>query len=152
MAADRIHRDLVILAPVESVFAVISDPARTPEWLKGVQSVKVVTPGPISVGSETLSKVEALGRVWDARGRCVAYDPPRRITIETLLGPGMRSRSDSQVVACEEGTRLSAELAFQLPGGPLGALVGAAGARSMIERDFDQSLQRLKQLIESESR
>jgi ligand-binding SRPBCC domain-containing protein len=150
MSPNRVQRELIITAPRDEVFRVISDPTLTPEWLIGVQSVKVLTPGAIAVGSETISKVEALGRTWDARGRCVAYDSPHRITIETILGPGMWSRSDSQVEACDHGTRLIAELAYQLPGGPLGALVGAAGAHSVIERDFDQSLQRLKLMIEAQ--
>lgn len=149
MPTERVFRTIVIEAPIERVFQVMADPLRTPEWLVGVRAVSVLTPGPIRVGSETRSRVDALGREWDARGRCVELTPPTRIVIETTMGPGLKSRSDSRLEpAGESRTTLSAELAFQRPGGPVGVLFNAFGAAERIERDFSSSLHALKQLIE----
>jgi uncharacterized membrane protein len=149
VATERIQRSLIVLAPQDRVFALIADPRRTPEWLVGVRSVHVLTSGAIRVGSETSSYVNALGRDWLARGHCVVLEPPDRIVIETSLGPGIQSRSDSRLEALEEGkTRLIAELAFRRPGGPFGMAFSALGVRESIENDFDRSLQKLKLILE----
>jgi uncharacterized protein YndB with AHSA1/START domain len=152
MATERIARTITVAAPIERVFGVLSSPERTPQWLVGVRSVKVLTAGEIRVGSETLSQVDALGRTWEARGRCVALEPPNHITIETRMGPGFKSRSDSRLRAPSDSeTVLEAELAFDRPGGPLGVLFNAFGARQRIEDDFDTSLQNLRALLEAGS-
>ncbi len=135
-------------APVQAVFDLLAGPERAPEWSANVHSTQRLTPGPVRVGTETRSEVEVLGRRWSARGRCTIYDPPRRIAIETHLGPGLASRSDMQLEAEPDGTTLRAELAFRLPGGPLGVLVGSLVARGALESDFDESLRRLKDLAE----
>jgi uncharacterized protein YndB with AHSA1/START domain len=150
MSIERVSRTLTIHAPIERVFGMLSAPEQTPRWLVGVRSVNVITPGEIRVGSETLSHVDALGRSWEARGRCVTYEPPHRIAIETRMGPGFRSRSDSRLRAQSESeTILDAELAFERPGGPLGALFNAFGARDRIENDFDTSLHNLRAILET---
>jgi uncharacterized protein YndB with AHSA1/START domain len=150
MAIERVTRTLTITAPIERVFALLSSPQQTPQWLVGVRSVKLLTPGQIRVGSETISQVDALGRRWEARGRCVALEPPNHITIETRMGPGFKSRSDSRLRAQSDSeTILEAELAFDRPGGPLGVLFNAFGARERIEDDFDASLQNLRALLEA---
>jgi uncharacterized protein YndB with AHSA1/START domain len=151
MPVERVTRTLSIAAPIERVFGLLSSPEQTPRWLVGVRSVKVVTPGEIHVGSETLSRVDALGRTWDARGRCVTLEPPNRIVIETHMGPGLKSRSDSRLRAQSPSeTVLDAELAFERPGGALGVLFNAFGARERIESDFDISLQNLRAMLEEE--
>jgi uncharacterized protein YndB with AHSA1/START domain len=152
MAIERVARTLTIAAPIERVFGILSSPEQTPRWLVGVRSVRVSTSGEIRVGSETLSQVDALGRTWEARGRCVALEPPSHITIETRIGPGFKSRSDSRLTAKSASeTVLEAELAFERPGGPLGVLFNAFGARGRIEDDFDMSLQNLRAILEVES-
>lgn len=151
MSIERVTRIATIRAPAERVFAVLSAPRRTPEWLVGVRSVKVLTPGDIRVGSETISQVEALGKLWEARGRCVLLEPPTRIVIETVMGPGFKSRSDSRLESSSDSLSvLHAELAFERPGGPLGLLFNAFGARERIEQDFNASIQNLQALIERE--
>jgi uncharacterized protein YndB with AHSA1/START domain len=148
MGIERVTRTLTIAAPIERVFDVLSAPEQTPMWLVGVRSVKLLTPGQIRVGSETLSQVDALGRSWQARGRCVILEPPNRIVIETRMGPGFKSRSDSRLRAKSGSeTILDAELAFERPGGPLGALFNALGAGDRIEKDFDTSLQNLRDML-----
>lgn len=150
MPVKRVERSLFIRAPAERIFQLLTAPERSPEWLVNVHAVKRVTPGPIGPGSETRSRVEALGRVWDAKGRCVALEPPRRFVVDTILGPGLRSRSDSRLEDMEDGTTLHASVAYERPGGPLGALMAATGVERGIERDFDASLARLKALVERE--
>lgn len=150
MPRQRIERSLLIDAPASRVFAVLSTPERSPEWLVNVHAVKRMTPGPIAPGSETRSRVDALGRVWDAKGRCVTLEPGRRIVVETVLGPGLRSRSDSSLEERGDSTMLHASLSYERPGGPFGALMTATGVERGIERDFETSLARLKTLVEGE--
>jgi uncharacterized protein YndB with AHSA1/START domain len=150
MAIERISRTVTVRAPIQRVFAVLASPEQTPQWLVGVRSVKMLTPGEIRVGSETLSRVDALGRSWEARGRCIALDPPNHILIETHMGPGFKSRSDSRLRAqSDTETLLDAELAFERPGGPLGLLFSAVGVRERIEQDFDASLRNLQAMLEA---
>jgi len=150
MSIERVTRTVRIAAPIDRVFGVLSSPEQTTKWLVGVRSVKVLTPGEIRVGSETVSNVDALGRSWEARGRCAVLESPSRIVIETVMGPGFKSRSDSRLEAVTPSeTLLHAELAFERPGGPVGMLFNAFGARERIEQDFDTSIHNLQSFIES---
>ena len=147
----RLEREIVIAAPPERVFAYLAQPARTPEWSPNVQSVRLTSEGPIGVGSTTESVVKALGTTQRAVGRCTVFDPPRRLVIESQTNLGAKTVNETQLVPDGEGTRLRAKLDYTLPGGALGGglLGGFLGVDKQIRKDFEQSLARLKAVLEA---
>ncbi len=57
----RSHQVLV-QAPLQSVFDYVSDLTRHPEWSGGQLKIEEVTPGPIAVGKEYISRGEVAGQ------------------------------------------------------------------------------------------
>ncbi len=147
----RLEREIVIAAPPERVFAYLAQPERTPEWSPNVQSVRLTSEGPIGEGATTETVVKALGTTQRAIGRCTAFDPPRRLVIESQTNLGATTVNETLLLAEGTGTRLRAKLDYTLPGGALGGglLGGFLGVDKQIKRDFEQSLARLKVVLES---
>ncbi len=146
----RLEREIVIAVPPERVFAYLAQPERTPEWSPNVQSVRLTSEGPIGVGATTESVVKALGTTQRAIGRCTAFDPPRRLVIESQTNLGATTVNETMLIAEGTGTRLRAKLDYTLPGGALGGKMGTVfGVDRQVKRDFEQSLARLKVVLES---
>ncbi len=147
----RLEREIAIAAPPERVFAYIAQPERTPEWSPNVVSVRLTSDGPIGVGATTETIVKALGTTQMALGRCTAFEPPRRLVIQSRTNLGATTTNETVLLADGTGTRLRAKLDYALPGGALGGglLGGFLGIDKQIRRDFEQSLARLKAIVEA---
>jgi carbon monoxide dehydrogenase subunit G len=154
----RLLREIVIDAPPEAVFAYLSDPERLPEWTPGVVSVKRTSDGPIGVHSTTETVVEAFGIRQTLLGRCIAFEPPRRLAVQNVTASGINiggvsigqvsTTSASELLPEGTGTRLRALLDYSLSAGFLTSLAERVAGPQM-QADFDRSLQTLKRLLEN---
>ena len=153
----QIAREIVIGVPPETVFAFLAQPERLPEWTPGVLSVILTSPGPVGVGSTTQTQVEAFGMRQTLNGRCIAFEAPKRLVVHNETAGGITiggvsigkvaTTSASELLPEGAGTRLRASFEFKLSAGLLTSLAeGIAGPQ--MQRDFEQSLQNLKQLLE----
>ena len=67
---------ILVHAPLESTFEYISDLSRHPEWSGGLK-IEAVTPGPIAVGKEYISRGEvAVQKNRPNTVRVSEYEPP----------------------------------------------------------------------------
>ena len=153
----QITREIVIAASPETVFAFLAQPERLPEWTPGVLSVKQTSPGPVGVGSTTETQVEAFGMRQTLLGRCTEFVVPRRLVVHNETAGGITvggvtigkvsSTSASELLPEGTGTRLRASFEFKMAAGLL-TKVAESVAGPQMQRDFDQSLQNLKRLLE----
>ena len=153
----RLQREIVIDAPPEAVFAYLSDPERLPEWTPGVISVKRTSDGPIGVNSTTEAVVEAMGVRQTLLGRCIAFEPPRRLAVHNVTASGftiagvtvgqVSTSSASELLPEGNGTRLRALLDYSISAGFLSSVAERVAGPQM-QTDFDRSLQNLKRLLE----
>ncbi len=74
----RSHQ-IFIHAPLQSVFDYVSDLTRHPEWSGGQLKIEALTPGPIAVGKEYISRGE-VGVQKDRPNtvRITEYEPPHK--------------------------------------------------------------------------
>jgi uncharacterized protein YndB with AHSA1/START domain len=73
--------EVVIQAPREKVFNYVSDLTRHPEWSGGELKIEALTPGPVVVGKEYVSRGQvAVQRARPNTVRVSEYDPPRSFT------------------------------------------------------------------------
>ena len=147
----RLQHELFINAPPERVFAVLAEPERTLEYSPNVLAIRRTSEGPIGVGSTTDVVVKALGVEQHAVGRCMLFDPPRRLVIDSQTRLGARSRSDTQLIPERGGTLLRASLEYVVPGGGVGKLLDRLVAERQTRQYFELGLARLKQLVEAEA-
>jgi len=59
----RIDLESVVAHPVERVFAVMSDPARRPQWQENTSNVEILTPGPTALGTRWREASRGIGAV-----------------------------------------------------------------------------------------
>lgn len=96
------HR-LDINAAPERVYSIISDVEKWPEITKSVNSVTLLTPGPLAVGSEVRISQPKFGtRVW----RVTAVEPGKSFTWETN-GGGARMVATHTVTPRDGGSTLT---------------------------------------------
>jgi uncharacterized membrane protein len=73
--------------PVEEVFALISDPARDPDWQEMVKDVRMDGLEPVGPGSTYTITFAFMGRRMHFHSRVARYEPPRRYAYESVQGP-----------------------------------------------------------------
>ena len=77
----RVHQVLVH-APVQTVFDYVSDLTRHPEWSGGELKIEAVAPGPIAVGKEYRSRGEvAIQKDRPNTVQVAQYEPPHKFGI-----------------------------------------------------------------------
>ncbi|HUF83886.1 MAG TPA: SRPBCC family protein [Acidimicrobiia bacterium] len=67
-----------VAAPPQSVFALVTDVDRLPEWNAGMTRV-VERPDPLTPGSEWVVELRAMGQTWRSRSRVEELDPAGRV-------------------------------------------------------------------------
>ena len=78
---ESIHSEVIVRAPIERTWAVLADIPGQMRWMTEMQSVRVLTPGPIRVGTEAVALVRALGIPMRDPIEVTEWDPPRRYAI-----------------------------------------------------------------------
>ena len=82
----QLTREEFIVAPPEQVWAVLADPARTPEWMTGVVEHSIPDgqePGP---GAAFAMSIEEGRRLAHYEGRIVTHEPARHLVVEVWGG------------------------------------------------------------------
>ena len=74
----RSHQ-VIVHAPLQTVFDYVSDLTRHPEWSGGRLKIGAITPGPVTVGKEYLSHGDAAGQKdRPNRVQVTQYESPHR--------------------------------------------------------------------------
>jgi uncharacterized membrane protein len=140
-------RSLVVIdAPVERVWPVLSDIEGQPRWMHDMKSVRMLTDGPVRVGSRGEATVRMLGISVTDPVTITELEPPRRFSIShdgTFTGGGVMTLepgADGTTTIVRWDETLIAPV---LP--HVAALVMAPVFRSIFQRD----LERLRDLVET---
>jgi len=70
--------ETLIDRPPDQVFAFMMDFSRAPRWRSLVRKIEVITPPPLSVGSQLRITMDVMGKPREAISDIWAYDPPHR--------------------------------------------------------------------------
>jgi uncharacterized protein YndB with AHSA1/START domain len=136
---------IVIARPLEDVFAVLTDPEKTPAWSQSAVEERWLTPPPVGVGSRRLAVTRGMGRTSQNVAEVTAYEPGRGWTMTSVSGPRFVASADFATV--DHGTRIDFTWSF--------ALTGALRFMEPVivrvfMRQFEQDLVRLKAMMESD--
>ena len=134
--------------PAEDVFAYLDDLARHGEWQEAIVSTRVLTDGPVGVGTRAVDTRRVGGsRTQDSTYEIVEHDPPRRAVFRGVDGP-VRPIGAVTVEPLDEGrSRVTVEL--DLKGHGLVGAVLAPIARSQARKQIPKDQETLKRLLES---
>lgn len=144
----RVEHTVDIKAPIDQVFAALTDPKRAPEWNNNVVEVRDVSDYPVKKGSSWRQTTLVVGRKVDLMCRVTGLDPPHLGLLE-VSGPQQARISTT----CEERggyTLVTESIEFEPPGGIAGRL--AAGLmRSTVHRELAQTMERQREILEREA-
>ena len=141
----KLEISTVINRPVEEVFAFLSNPENYPKWISSSSEVKIISEGPIGVGTTFRPVVNFLGRRIEGESEVTEYEPNRRYATKSKLGPvPVEWRVTFERV--EGGTRVSMSGEVE-PGGFF--KIAEPLLVSMVKRQFEADLANLKDLMEA---
>lgn len=140
-----------IAAPLDEVWAAVSDIPRQPEWMREMKSVRIRTPGPVRAGTEAEATVRILGIAVTDPVVVSEWTPPRAFAIrhEGLFRGGGRLTLRDGVAAGRPGippTTIVEWREILVP--PLLPHVGSLVQWPVLRWIFQDDLYRLRTLIE----
>ena len=137
-----------IAAPIDEVFNLAMDPARTPEWVTIALAVKDVKGNPTEKGFEMKQRLCLRGVPFWVEWHLVEADAPNFARYEGR-GP-MRSKAiiENRLSERDGKTVYRYKNEFKAPFGPLGSTAQRVLAGGVPEREAEDSLKRLKALLE----
>ena len=130
---------------VEDVFTVLTDVTKNAIWSSTAVEGRLVTPGPVALGTTAREASVFLGRRIQVDSQIVEFEPNRRFAYVTSSGPFAFNGSFA-VEPVDGGTRVTATFEAKLGhffkvGDSLFAIVG--------RRKFKRDLATLKRLMEA---
>jgi uncharacterized membrane protein len=134
--------------PCDEVAAYLRDPANDTRWIGGIRSARLLSPGPVTIGSQ-------VERVATFLGRRVQYvNEITELTADRLAMRSVRSPFPMRVTYGHRDTGDSTtEVSVRVEGdaGRFYALVGPLLGLA-VRRSITRDLRNLKQLLEARSR
>jgi uncharacterized protein YndB with AHSA1/START domain len=135
---------VTINRPPEDVFAVLSDVRNVPLWSPNTIEERMLTDGPMGVGSRRVAVIKGFaGRTTANEAEMVGFEPNRRMVVKSVRSPvPFRITIDFEPVDGDTRLRWTADIR---PGGvlrPTGPLMAA-----LYRRVFRRDLRRLRDLM-----
>lgn len=145
----RVAREIELGVAPEAVYDLVMDPRRLGDWVTIHRGLRDAPAGALQAGSELRQSLNLAGVPFEIDWTVVTAERPARVLWEGR-GPALsRARISYELSPTATGSRFRYANEFELPGGPLGRIAGAALAGSHIpERELDRSLERLRALLE----
>jgi uncharacterized membrane protein len=134
-------------APIAEVWARLADIERQPEWMGEMKAVRLLTPGPVGVGTRGEAEVRVLGITVSDPVEVVEFAPPHRFAIRhegRFKGGGLITLD-----TLDGGRRTRVEWAETLVP-PVLPNLGSLVQGPILGRIFQADLERLKVLVEGE--
>jgi uncharacterized membrane protein len=144
----HVQETVDIAAPIEEVFAVITDPVRSLEWSAEVIDVRDVSDQPVQEGTTWQQVVSIAGRPVDLHCRIVELRPPYEGVVQ--ISGDHQGRIRTRCEATEQGTHVTQEIDFVPPGGILGLVAGGLIGPAM-KRELRRTMDRMRETLEGQT-
>jgi carbon monoxide dehydrogenase subunit G len=96
----------VIGRPVDEVWAVIQDVAKTPVWTPGLSEARITSDGPLEPGSALLYRGTFLGRAYQSPAVCTALTENKQFATKSTSGP-FHIEIDATLEPVDGGTQVT---------------------------------------------
>lgn len=143
----HIERSVLFHAPVQRVFAVVTNIPDTPQWVLMMTEATVDSSKPMAVGTTFVEKHELLGQSAVFEKVVTVYEAPYRYAVKSTSGPAAHTMAFT-FEPVENSTRFSLAIDTELPVGLPGFLGLGDVLQSIAEEHMDGDLRRLKKIVE----
>ena len=110
----KAESEIIVNAPIEDVFAYLSDTRLHTQWDEGLDGIVHEPDGPIQLGTKITEKRRFLGRPVETMSEVVEFDPPHKYT-RSGEDP-FPSRGTVTFEPVEEGTKVTFTLELAASG------------------------------------
>ncbi|MDA4127536.1 MAG: SRPBCC family protein [Thaumarchaeota archaeon] len=143
---------VVIHAPVDEVFRRIAQHDKCEDWLDFVSNVSYNSEQRTGVGTSAHHRGQIIGRKMEWDGRIIEWVENDRIVWEATSGQPkkMQMKALNWVKKEEDNTRYGLEVEYRPPYSILGKILDAIMLRRAIRRSINNSLEKLKAVVELE--
>jgi uncharacterized membrane protein len=142
----HIKKDILVNAPAQQVFDMIYDFENIPKWMVGMEEVHNISPGERGEGSSFEWTFSMMGIKFNGVSRILSLDPLRQAVVKST--GGIESTWTWTYAAEGEGTRLTCEMEYVVPGAGLGKIADKLVIERTNARDLEKSLENVKALAE----
>jgi uncharacterized membrane protein len=144
----QVKRSVVIDAPVEEVFALMTDTERFGDWVFGFTEL---TEGPSKLTADASFswKMKGHGLTLKPRSHIVSFDAPQSYEEEIRIPGILRGTLTKTVIQQKRRAQLSWVLDYRIVGGPLGVAGDWLVAHRVAERAVQRSLDKARQVLET---
>ncbi|HEX4010577.1 MAG TPA: SRPBCC family protein [Solirubrobacteraceae bacterium] len=144
-----VSAEIEIDAPIEKVWETVMDPTRLGDWVTIHKSVSNVSDFPLRRGSTMAQAMHVRGLTFHVHWTLMAVDSPRRAEWEGG-GPARSTAIIRYELSEDQGrTTFTYTNEFHPPGGRLGNVASRMIVDATSQREANNSLSRLKALLES---
>lgn len=134
-----------IKAPLEKVFAFVTDFRNIPKWQNGVSESSQTPDGPTQVGTKVKMVRTLLGQRLEATAEVVEFVPEQKVALKTVSGP-IQFQLTQTFSSIPGGTRV--DIQMEMEAGGFFKLAEGALAGNM-KKEFEAQGQKLKELLEA---
>jgi ligand-binding SRPBCC domain-containing protein len=144
------RRSIDIKAPVENVFTFHLDPANLERVSPPGSQTRVVSVSvtPLRVGARVTVRSVQMGMPVTLEAEIIALEENRMFEDQQVRGPFKSWRHRHLFEPIPDGTRLTDEVEFEVPGGLAGRLVGQGMVMAQMEKAFAHRQEQTKRLLE----
>ena len=139
-----VAESVIIHRPISEVFAFVTTPENSSRWQSATVETKMITPGPVGVGTRMSHVGKFMGRRIQVTASVTEYVPNRRYRYDSVF------RSTAYFLrytfeTAEEGTKLTLDSEIEPTG--MFKLLAPLIVR-MTERMYRKDLDKMKQVLE----
>ena len=148
---NRVHRSVEIDAAPATVWAVLEDVRRLPDF--SPSTVEVVAPAQLTARGQTFEQtVRLAGRSFTSTWEVTDIEPGERLVIEGSVLPGTHYRMTETIEANgSEATTFTLTMEYRLPFGPLGRLAAKLGAEHRATEEAQLVLDGVRRQAEADA-
>ena len=147
MSEVKAHID--IDAPIETVWDTIMDPQRLGDWVTIHKSVKNASPPPLKAGATMEQSMSVRGVTFKVHWNLASAKAPNLADWQGIGPARSEARIRYELAETDSGTRFTYHNEFYPPGGKLGKVASRFIVGATSEREAENSLKKLKRLLES---
>lgn len=144
----QIRRSVVIEAPADEVFGLMTDTRRFGDWIFGFVGLDD-GPEKLSDGATFRWRMKGHGLTLKPRCEIVEFDAPSGYEEEIRIAGVVRGTLSARVVPQKRRTLLSCAFDYRVVGGPLGVAIDWLVAHRVAERAVQRSLEGAKRVLET---
>lgn len=141
----KIEQTVVINKPVAECFAYFNNPANNTKWQGQLKDSKLVTPGPVGVGSRLKDTRELAGQKLETEYEITEFEPNKKVTFKSSGGP-ISYVGTFTFEPSGNGTKFTSNFDFQV-GGVFKLMEGMVVSNA--QKQFETDSAKLKQILEA---